>query len=771
MPNLAARLANSRARRSKQIALSASLGARTLGGGRHVLEDHAPVFDIPLADAPRGWALTTLRLRKGADERPPPLLHTRTESNPVNPGKERYSRDSRGFHRVLYLPDDLIELSLELPGPTGEIEIIEFSMAHIGRSRAMAQMALTQLRGLFRSTSDLRDTARRAWKHVRNGGLSELRRQFVARYRAVTDERGAIVADHTIGYDEWRRAYSEPREHHLESLTAKLQDVGDPPSFSVLVPTYNTDPEWLNRCIDSVLGQSYPYWRLHLVDDASTDDESIAAVRRAGGRDVRIDLHWRRTNGHISAASQTALDEATEDWVVLLDHDDELVPFALATLALAIDEHPDAQVLYTDEDKIDVEGRHYDPHFKPPFNLELLRAQNYFGHILCAKRSLVHEVGGFREGFEGSQDYDLVLRLVDAVPPSQIVHVPHILYHWRAIEGSTARATHEKSYVETAAMKALSEHLARRSISGSVKIGTLPTTYRIDYELQRRPTVSIIVPTRDQADLLRRCVETVRGRTDYDNHELVIVDNQSSEPDAIDYLESLRQLDSVTVLTYDEPFNYAAINNFAVANSTGEVVVLLNNDTEVIASDWLTEMVSVLALDDVGVVGAKLRYTDGTIQHGGAILGVGGVAGHSHKGSPTDSPGYFSRLCLRHEIGAVTGACLATTRALWNHVGGLDEVNLAVAFNDIDYCLKIAQTGMKVVWSPWAELYHHESKSRGDEDTPQKKARFQREVETMRDRWGPELLSDPSMSPNLSLDHERFLIADVPRVPRPWSWT
>ncbi len=536
----------------------------------------------------------------------------------------------------------------------------------------------------------------------------------------------------------------------------------------MVVPVYDPPEKFLRRMIDSVVAQSYPRWELCLADDASPSPQVRDILDRAAAADPRIKVVHRAENGHISACSNSALELATGAYVALLDHDDELPEYALAVMALHLAEHPEHRLVYSDEDKIDERGRHYDPFFKPPWNPELLESQNYIGHLLVVDRSLVTEVGGFRLGYEGSQDYDLLFRLTERLDPTEIGNVPHILYHWRAIAGSTARSTSQKSYAEVAGVQAVQDHLDRTDRQAEAEVGRAPTTYHVTRILADEPFVSIVVPTRDQVALLRTAVDSVLERTSYARYEILIVDNQTSDPSTLQYLEQIDRHPSVRVLPYNEPFNYSALNNHTVAHARGDQICLLNNDTEVITPEWLAEMVIHAVRPEIGVVGAKLRYGDGSIQHGGVILGMGGVAGHGHKFELPDSFGYFCRLECVHDVGAVTGACLLTRRSVWDEVGGLDEAGLAVAFNDIDYCLKATTAGYRVVYTPWAELYHYESKSRGAEDTLAKQKRFQGETFTMLERWGDRLLADPSFNPNLSLDHENFCISEAPRVRLPW---
>ena len=421
--------------------------------------------------------------------------------------------------------------------------------------------------------------------------------------------------------------------------------------------------------------------------------------------------------------------------------------------------HPDAQFVYSDEDKLDDLGVRHTPFFKPDFSPELLRAQNYLNHLSVHRTVNVRAAGGWRKGYEGSQDYDLNLRTLERLPPSAVRHIPRVLYHWRAVAGSTALAVDEKDYAVEAGLKALREHIER--MGWNAWAGMVPGLpfYRVVYELpEPAPLVSIVIPTRDRADLLGACVDSVLDKTDHPAFEIVIADNGSKERATFALFERLTADPRVRVVRTPGPFNYSRINNEAVRQSAGELVCLLNNDIEVITPGWLREMAGWALQPRIGCVGAKLYYPNDTIQHAGVILGIGGVAGHSHRTFPREHPGYFSRLKLAHDISAVTGACLVVRREVWDEVSGLNEA-LTVAFNDVDVCLRVRAAGYRNVFTPFAELYHHESPSRGLEDSPEKVARFQGEIAIMQSAWGSHLISDPHYSRNLTMVSEDFALA------------
>nr|WP_277608500.1 glycosyltransferase family 2 protein [Microbulbifer elongatus] len=534
----------------------------------------------------------------------------------------------------------------------------------------------------------------------------------------------------------------------------------DGPLISVLLPVYNTDPKLLRECVDSVLNQSYRKWELCIADDRSTNPEVVQSLRYFASCDDRIKVLFRQENGHICAASNSALEMVVGDYVALLDHDDVLAPHALARVVEAIDKSPRVSLLYSDEDKIDALGVRFEPHFKPAWNPDLLLSQNYICHLMVLKTEMIREVGGFRVGVEGSQDHDLLLRCLPQLSEETVVHIPEVLYHWRAAEGSTALAGANKAYTMKSGLRAVADYLQRERLSARVEPGPTPNTYSVRWSVpEPAPLVSLIVPTRDRYDVLQPCVDAILSRTDYPNFELLILDNQSSCAKTLHYLEAVSHDSRVSIHRWNYPFNYSAINNFAARLAKGEILGLINNDIEPINADWLREMVGQACRPEIGCVGAKLYYPNDTIQHGGVILGIGGVAGHSHKYFHRDDYGYFSRLHLVQNLSAVTGACLILRKSVFEEVGGLNEEDLAIAFNDVDLCLKVREAGYRNLWTPQAELYHHESVSRGSDNTNAKRNRAQREAQYMRKRWGEQLDNDPAYNPNLTLIHEDFSLA------------
>jgi GT2 family glycosyltransferase len=588
------------------------------------------------------------------------------------------------------------------------------------------------------------------------------------RRRSTAEPASPVIAagelpDATGGsYDLWVATYDTLTDDTRAVLRQRTAVLDDPPVFSVLVPVFDTPEPYLRAAIESVRRQLYPHWQLCLADDCSTDARVGAILAEYAASDERISVVRRQENGHISAASNSALELATGSWVVLLDHDDEMAEHALAVMALTIAQSPDVSFLYSDEDKLDATGRRFSPFFKPDFDPAMLLGENYPCHLFVARRDLVEEVGGFRVGFEGSQDWDLVLRVTERLGPDAIRHVPHILYHWRVHPESTAASGSAKPYAAVAGVRAVEEHLVRTDQSGQVTWNPATGRNRVRWELAGdRPLVSIIVPTRDGRSLMR-CLDSVRRQTLYDNYEILVVDNGSRTAPTLDYLRAHEQV--VTVIRDERPFNYSALNNAAVEQARGELLLLLNDDVEVMGGDWLEEMVTQVVRPGVGIVGAKLDYPNGTIQHAGVTLGIYDLAGHLHKGVDRFDLGYFGDLALTRQVSAVTGACMLVRRDTWEQLGGLDARELAVAFNDIDFCLRAREAGWAVVWTPFAELIHHESISRGRDDLGPRADEFRREVECMQRRWAHVLRHDPAYNPNLGLLSEHADLAWPPRV-------
>ncbi len=618
---------------------------------------------------------------------------------------------------------------------------------------------LEQERRRLSELSDAHDVIARSRFALFRSSLLHLRDTFRRRPRvgghplslpvaAVSKER---VAD---AYVHWQHLFS-PKQADFESMRRMVPLLAKKPRFSIAMATYNTPETYLRAALDSVLAQVYPDWELCIADDASPDPFVRGVLQEYADRDPRIKLVFREKNGHISRATNSALELATGDFVGFLDHDDLLTPDALYEYALLVNRSPDVDMIYSDEDKIDDDGCLSDPFFKPDWNPETFLSRNYTCHFGVYRRSLALEVGGYRTGFEGSQDYDFVLRLTERT--QRIEHISKILYHWRMHAGSTSMSLTAKPYARGSAVRALDEALIRRSEPGRVTFREdVPGIYIVRYAVRKRDKVSVIVPTRDHGDDVDRCLESIFENDGYDDFEVAIVDNGSTDQASLETFESWRRRDPrVRVLRYDVPFNYSKINNYGVSQTDGTYVLLLNNDTEVISSDWMEAMVEQAQRPAIGAVGALLLFPDGSVQHAGVIVGLGGVAAHSHKHAPSGAPGYFFTLRSVNNFSAVTAACLMVRRSVFDQVGGLDE-GLAVAFNDVDFCLKVVAAGYRNVYLPHVQLYHYESKSRGYETTPEKVERFQNEIRTMQRRWRTQTHVDPCYNPNLTVDAEDY---------------
>lgn len=565
----------------------------------------------------------------------------------------------------------------------------------------------------------------------------------------------------SIRYSQWIEEVEKPGLPAPGEVSGRIKEFKSLHLISVVMPVYNTPEVYLRACIDSVLAQSYPHWELCIADDASPKPHVREVLKSYEKQDPRIRVVYRDKNGHISHASNSALNIARGEFVALLDHDDTLPEHALYFVADAIDRHPNARILYSDEDKLDLNGQRVEPHFKSDWNPDLFYSQNYVSHLGVYRRSLLQRIEGFRPGVEGSQDQDLLLRCLPHVKPEDIIHIPRVLYHWRTVEGSTALASGEKSYTTQAGLKALRDYFKLIGLQGvTVEAGVVPNTYRVRWPLpQPAPLVSLLIPTRDRRAITEVAVRSILDKTTYPNYEIIIIDNGSVEPETLAFFQAIQREDPrVRVIRYDHPFNYSAINNYGEQNARGDILGLINNDVEVISPDWLSEMVSHACRPEIGCVGAKLYYSNDTLQHGGVILGVGGVANHAHKQFSRKAPGYFARLVVNQNFSAVTAACLVVRREIYQEVGGLDEKHLSVAFNDVDFCLKVLEAGYRNLWTPYAELYHHESISRGAEDSPEKMQRFQSEVHHMRKKWQTLLDKDPYYNPNLTKVREDFSI-------------
>lgn len=548
------------------------------------------------------------------------------------------------------------------------------------------------------------------------------------------------------GYEAWLA------RHKVDKRTLRRQKhaaFAQKPLISIVIPLYCTPLPYLKELLESVRRQSYENWQLCLAD-GSPDDKAKEFIEKHYGREKRIVYRKLEENGGISVNTNEAVALATGEYLMLCDHDDTLEPDALYEIVKAIND-TGADVLYTDEDKVSMDGQHYfDPNFKPNFNLFRLRENNYICHIFVVKKSLTDETGLLRSEFDGAQDFDFILRCCEKA--QKITHIPKVLYHWRCHMDSTAADPSSKAYAYEAGRKAVREHYQRLGIDAKVEMTERPGWYRSHVKVQGNPLISVIIPNKDHTDDLELCLFSMTRKSTYRNYEILIVENNSEKEETFEYYKKLPdRYPKARVLTWEKEFNYSAINNFAAKEAKGEYLLFLNNDVEILTPDWMEEMLQNCQQEDVAAVGAKLYYPDDTIQHAGVVLGLGGIAGHIMCRASREDPGYFGRMISVQEISAVTAACMMVKKSDFDAVGGLDET-FQVAFNDIDLCMKFRAAGKKIIFTPYAELYHYESKSRGLEDTPEKQFRFDKEVKRFQEKWAQQLeMGDPYYSPNLSV--------------------
>lgn len=550
-----------------------------------------------------------------------------------------------------------------------------------------------------------------------------------------------------VPYGPWYEAYI-PTEEELEAQRKKKWSYA--PKISIAVPAYKTPELFLRQLIQSLQDQTYDNWELCIANASPQDASMEYVLKSCSAMDSRIVWKKLKENRGISENTNEAFAMATGDYVGLLDHDDLLAPNALYEIASALEKEPETEALYTDEDKVRGEQlEHFQPHLKPDFNEDLLRSNNYICHFFVVKRTLLQKVGGMRKEFDGAQDYDFIFRCTEAA--GKICHIPEILYHWRTHEASTADNPQSKLYAFEAGKRAIEENLKRRGLQGEVSHTKDYGFYRVKYAVQGEPLVSIIIPNKDAKTDLEKCIRSVKEKSSYKNYEILIVENNSETEEIFAYYKELSKDPAIRLLKWKKEFNYSAINNFAAKKARGEYLLFLNNDTEVITEDWIQELLGICQRPGTGAVGARLYYGDHTIQHAGTVIGIGGIAGHMFVNLPGERTGYMHKAALIQDLSAVTAACMLVKREAFEEVGGFEE-QLSVAFNDVDLCLRLREKGCLVVYNPYAELYHYESKSRGAEDSKEKVRRFQSEIEFMRCRWEKLLKAgDPYYNKNLSL--------------------
>lgn len=582
--------------------------------------------------------------------------------------------------------------------------------------------------------------------HIRLYGFKDLKEYVYGGLYGVMDQAEI--------YKKWFAIHKVTQEELDNQKKAKFDYE---PKISIIVPTYNTPVKYLEEMIQSVIDQSYSNWQLCIADGSCGNAKLEKVLEEYHNKDSRIIYKLLDSNKGIAGNTNAALELADGEITGLLDHDDTLEPDALYEVVKAFqDKLVDA--VYTDEDKIlGPDWINVDPNFKPDYNIDLLRSHNYITHFFCVKTELLKEIGGFKAEYDGAQDYDVILRCTEKARKTR--HIAKILYHWRMHDNSTAANPASKAYCHEAGRKAVEDHLKRLGIPGKVELSKLFGGSRVIYETPGNPLVSIVIPNKDHIDDLDKCVRSLFNVNTYKNIEVIIVENNSTQKETFEYYDSIqKEYSDVRVLMWKSGFNYSAINNFGVKEAKGDYILLLNNDTEMIAPDSISDMLGYCMRPDVGIVGAKLLYPDRTIQHAGVIIGLGGIAGHAFIGLDANQYGYMSRAYLSSDYSAVTAACLMISKDIYNEVGGLCE-EYAVAFNDVDFCMKVRSKGYLVVYDAFSQWYHYESKSRGYEDTEEKQLRFKGEIETFKSKWQKELdEGDPFYNRNFPLNTESYTL-------------
>jgi O-antigen biosynthesis protein len=580
-----------------------------------------------------------------------------------------------------------------------------------------------------------------------------------------TDVEANVNSD-TKDYQVWVEQFEAHDEEQLRIIREEIMKMRHPPLISVIMPVYNPQTDFINEAIGSVFNQIYPHWELCIADDCSTDPKVREVIKKWTLEENRIQYVFRENNGHISAASNSAIAIATGKYIALLDHDDLLHPLALYWNAKEIINHPKCAMIYSDEDKIDASGLRNGPYFKSDFNYDLLLCHNMISHLGVYKTDLIRQIGGFREGLEGSQDYDLALRVIEKIEPEQIRHIPRVLYHWRIHEKSTALSIDAKPYALVAAMNAIQAHLDRQKISAIVtEAPDAPVFNRIIYTVpDPPPLVDILVHHIGNLVNTKRCIHTILYKTTYRNYSVTLIDHGSKDSDTLAFFQQLNGKNRIKIIRHKAAGNFSKLNNRAAAASSADYLCLLNNNVEVLSPEWLTEMIGHATQKGIGAVGAKLLCPNNTLLHAGIIMGIGNIAGYPHKHITNGDPGYIGRACLQQSFSALAGGCILVNRKTYLQVGGLNRKNLAREFSEVDFCLKLAAMGLRNVWTPYAVLRLQESLSQNDETQSVNHARIQSEIKYMQRTWKDVIRHDPAYSPNLSITSENFSYACPPRI-------
>ena len=595
-------------------------------------------------------------------------------------------------------------------------------------------------------------SAEKGLRYWRNQGSRALVDKMISKVKTASTRE--------IPYQKWIIRHL-PGNKELEKQRREKFDYQ--PKISIVVPLYKTPEKYLLQLVESVKAQTYPNWELCLSDGSGENSPLTSFLKSLEAGDERIKVAYNEQALQISENTNAGIEIATGAYIAFADHDDELTPHALFECVKALNKDRKIRLIYSDEDKMSMDGhKFFQPHFKPDYNPDLLCTVNYICHLFVVQREILDQVGTFRKEFDGAQDYDFIFRCVEAVDPSEIYHVTKILYHWRCHEDSTAENPESKTYAFEAGKRAIEEHYHRTGIKAEVYQGEFLGLYRTRFLRDYDPLISIIIPNKDHIEDLKRCMDSIDQKSSYKNYEYIIVENNSTDEKTFRYYKDLEaENPKAHVVYWDKEFNYSAINNYGATFAKGEYILLLNNDTEIINETCLEELLGYCMRSDVGAVGARMYYEDDTIQHAGVVIGFGGIAGHCFVLQPRGTTGYCHRIICAQDYSAVTAACMLVKKSAFDEVGGLTE-ELAVAFNDIDFCMKLREAGYLIVYNPYAELYHYESKSRGLEDTPEKVARFNKEMQIFERRW-PDILrnGDPYYNPNLTLKSQDFSLRRI----------
>ena len=591
--------------------------------------------------------------------------------------------------------------------------------------------------------------------------------KLIRRYKSFTKSLKLKKKAEKNNYQRWLKQYDTLTLKKRNSTVAAINTMEAQPLISIIMSLRKPLIPLLEQALQSVKAQLYPNWEICIAVDELKDQEAYQTIKRYAAQDSKITCIFKKNSCSLSESINASLTVASGTYFTILEQEDMLSPLALYYIAREINRYPESGLLYSDEDAINGEGTRRDPYFKPDINYELFLCQNMIGHLCAYKTSIVTSIGGFQNGYAGSEEYDLALRVFEELKPEQIRHIPHLLYHKRVMDSGRSTKSDREQQRHTSALLAINHHFKRRVIQATAEASEeVPGCNRIRYTLPlQQPSVDIIIPTKNMAQLLRICILTILAKTTYKNYTITIIDNGSTEEDTLSLLSHWQTDSRIRIIRDNEtPFNYSKLNNRAVQSCEADYVCLMNNDIEIITPEWLSEMVGHALQSGVGAVGARLWYPNATIQHAGMIVGIKNGTGHVHKHLSKGNPGYCSRASLQQNFSIVTGACLLLSRKNYISVNGLNETELAIGFNDTDLCLKLIEKKLRNVWTPYAEMFHHESISRGHDNTPEKKQRAKKELLYIQKRWGNIIRHDPAYNPNLTIESVDFSLAWPPRI-------